>query len=136
VPHDQDSPQGRADTLRELQEELSKLSQLRSTAGYDLLVGVLHSQADTRKQSIFLTPLKSLDEVPEQEYKKGEIAGIEFAAKFVDIQIEILRQSIATYTREVESDENSEISIEGINSGHGRLNLEPDSDDSTEFDVE
>ncbi len=129
---DPDSPQARADTLRELQEELSKLIGLRSHPGYGVLIDVLNSQADTRKQGIFLTPLKSMDEVPEQEYKKGEIAGIELAAKFVDCRIEDLRGAIASYTAEVERDENSEVSIDGINSGDGRLDLS----NSTEFDVD
>ena len=73
-----------------------------------------------------------MDEVPEQEYKKGEIAGIEFAARFVDIQIQVLKDSIRTYTAEVESNEGSEVSVDGVNSRDGRLDLS----NSTEFDVE
>jgi hypothetical protein len=67
-----------------------------------------------------------MDEVLEQEYRKGEIAGIEFAARFVDIEIEILRETISKLTQEVDKDENSEVSLDGVNSGDGRLDLDTD----------
>lgn len=59
---------------------------------------------ETRKQAIFLTPLKGMDEVLEQEYKKGEIAGLELARKFAEIRIEAIREQIQELTQQVERD--------------------------------
>lgn len=93
-------------------------------------MSILSAQADTRKSSLFLTPLKTMDEVLEQEYRKGEVAGLEFASKFVEIQIQILREQIEELTQEVEKDEQNsdEVSANGVNSGDGRLSLDSDND--------
>lgn len=88
----------REQDLRELQEERFSLTELQKTAGYSWLMGVATSQAEARKQSIFLRPLKSVDEAFEQEYQKGEIAGIELFMRLVDIRVAELTEEIKRRT--------------------------------------
>lgn len=80
--------------LRELQEELSRLSSLQSHAGYAYLLEIAGAQMDARKQQVFLTPLNTMDEVLRQEYAKGEIAGIDLFSKIVDVRIRDLQEEI------------------------------------------
>lgn len=59
--------------LREAQRELSNLA--NSPGWAKLREGAL-SQIEGRIESLILSSLKGMDEVLEQEYRKGEIAGL------------------------------------------------------------
>jgi hypothetical protein len=91
-------------TLRELQEELSKLRDLRGHNGYRYLMEIAAAQVETRR-NFERSPLKSLDATLEQEFQKGEIAGILLFSEIVDIRVTDLEEQIKTLT-EVEEDEN------------------------------
>lgn len=88
--------------LRELQEERSSLVALQKMAGFQWLLQVAESQAESRKKSVFLKPLSSMDECLEQEYRKGEIAGIELFRQLVDIQLSELNEEIQRRTGDEE----------------------------------
>jgi hypothetical protein len=122
---EEDNQSAPEDTLRELQEELSKLCSLESHKGYEYFLSVLTAQRDTRRSHVILTPLKSMDEVLEQEYKKGECGGLELALNFVQLRKEDLRNQIAILTKEVEANvQSSKIPSDGEYAGHGeRLDL-------------
>lgn len=89
--------------LRELQEELSKLNSLVKHPGYVDLLKIADQQIDARTQAVFLNPLKAMDEVLEQEFKKGEIAGIKLFREIVGIEIGRLEEDIATKLEELKN---------------------------------
>lgn len=64
------------DEVRELQEQRSSLKNLIEHPGYKWLMKLAESQRLARTGEILLNPLKTMDEVLEQEYKKGEVHGI------------------------------------------------------------
>lgn len=69
-----------------------------------------------------------MDEVFEQEFNKGEIAGIEFARNFPQVRLEIVRAEIKSLTQEIEHESDAEATVssaDGIDSGDGRLDLDP-----------
>jgi len=90
--------------LRALQEEQSQLRSLLNHPGFKLLREFLQAQAKARTESVILTPLNSMDEVPKREYEKGEAAGIIFAEHFVDIRLSDLAETIEDMLEKKESD--------------------------------
>ncbi len=80
--------------VRELQEEQSRLRSLLGHSGFTYLKEVLESQAASRTDHIILNPLESMDDVLEQEYKKGEAAGILLACRFAEVRLEDLAEQI------------------------------------------
>lgn len=94
---------------RELQEEASRLTSLISHPGWKYLQDVLAAQVETRDQQIRRTPLKSMDEALEQEYKKGEAAGIDFAASFALVRLNAIKEQLDEMlkSKEGNEDENS-----------------------------
>jgi hypothetical protein len=62
--------------------------------GYADLIRIANVQLESRKQKVFLNPLKAMDEVLEQEYAKGEISGIALFTKIIDVQIAELEREI------------------------------------------
>lgn len=94
---------GEADReLRELQEELSRLKALVLTPGFKYFMEVLATQVENRKQQIILTPLKKMDEVLEQEYQKGEVAGIALSMNFVEIRVKNIEDEILEILKETQ----------------------------------
>jgi hypothetical protein len=89
--------------LRELQEEQYRLRSLKDHPGFKYLQEVLQAQVETRTKAIILAPLASLDEVPNQEYAKGEAAGILFAKEFVDTRLNALAEEIQDILEKKES---------------------------------
>jgi hypothetical protein len=94
--------------VRELQEELSRLNSLKAHAGYVYLMEIAQAQLETRKQAVFLTPLKKMDEVLEQEYQKGEISGIALFMQMVDVRIQQLSDEINETLKEAKDNEDFE----------------------------
>lgn len=121
------NPQEVADTLREAQEELSSFRQLVNSNGFKRFVAYLEQQMEVRKQNVFLNALPGLDAVFEQEYAKGEIAGLHHARNFVEIHLSALSENIKAYEKELGYAEDSEVPSDG-NPG-GRLELGGDSVD-------
>lgn len=89
--------------VRELQEELSSLNSLKKHPGYQYLISVAEGQIASRMQGLILTPLKTMDEVLEQEYKKGEVGGVMLFKEIVDIQIKALEDEIQSKLEELEN---------------------------------
>lgn len=89
--------------LRDLQEEQSRLRSLKDHPGFKYLQEVLQAQAETRTKAIILAPLASLDDVPNQEYAKGEAAGILFSKEFVDTRLSTLAEEIQDILEKKES---------------------------------
>lgn len=88
--------------VREAQEELSRLNSLLKHPGFIDLLKIAEEQVNARTQSIFLTPLKRMDEALEQEFKKGEISGIKLFSNIVQIQITNLNEEIEETLKELE----------------------------------
>jgi len=72
---------------------------------------IANAQMETRKQSVFLTPLKSLDETLAQEYQKGEIAGIHLFMNLAEVRINELRTTISLLTKELEYESSDETNV-------------------------
>jgi hypothetical protein len=90
--------------VRDLQEERSRLLSFKQHPGYADLMAIAESQLEVRKQTVFLNPLKSLDETFEQEYMKGEISGIALFSQMIDRQIEALTDEIDEALKEEEDE--------------------------------
>ena len=88
--------------VRVLQEERFRLSSLREHDGYKYLIEIAQAQIETRRQAVFLKPLKSMDEILEQEYLKGELSGITLFSQMVDIRVEELTGEITHLLEELE----------------------------------
>ena len=88
--------------VRDLQEERSRLLSFKQHPGYADLMAIAESQLEVRKQTVFLNPLKSLDETFEQEYMKGEISGIALFKEMVEVQIQSLTDEIDAALKEEE----------------------------------
>jgi predicted metal-dependent TIM-barrel fold hydrolase len=56
----------------------------------------------SRQETILLTPLAAMDAVLEQEFRKGEVAGLKLALALVGIQIDALAEDIETALKEQE----------------------------------
>jgi hypothetical protein len=70
-------------------------------------MAVANAQVESRQQTIILNPLKSMDETLEQEYKKGEVAGIMLFKELIDIQIKALQDEIESLLAEEEENGNA-----------------------------
>ena len=88
--------------VRVLQEERSRLTNLREHSGYKYLMEIAAAQIETRRQAVFLKPLKSMDETLEQEYLKGELSGITLFSQMVDIRVDELAGEITQLLEELE----------------------------------
>jgi hypothetical protein len=80
--------------VAELQEEQAKLLQLTRTPGWEYFQEILAAQEKTRSDTVLLTPLRSMDQVLEQEYQKGEIAGIMLSAKLVKARLDDIHERL------------------------------------------
>lgn len=80
--------------LRELQEELHSLKKLEQSPEYKKLLEIAKAQIESRKNGIILKPLKSKDEIFEQEFSKGEVSGIELFTNMLPTMIETLEDDI------------------------------------------
>ncbi len=89
--------------LRELQEELSDLNQLKANRGFKRLMTYAEVQLKNRRDSVLLTPLKAMDEVLEQEYSKGEIAGIQLFTEMHATASAAIEDEIAELLKEIEN---------------------------------
>jgi len=93
---------------------------------------IFRAQRDTRIQSLVLTPLKAMDEVLEQEYKKGEIHSFELAVALVDLRLDDLNQQIKILTKEIENASASSTPpsdpLDGPGAWDERLDLSPEFD--------
>lgn len=83
-----------SEQLRALQEERSNLSKLLEHPGFVEYLRILEAQIESRRNSIFLKPLKSMDEALEQEYRKGEIAALLLAKELTAIQLREVNEEI------------------------------------------
>jgi hypothetical protein len=88
--------------LRELQEELSELNALREHRGYKTLMTIADLQAKARMDSL-IAPIKTMDDTLEQEFRKGEIGGIQLFMRMTDVQISMLESEIETLLKIAES---------------------------------
>ena len=61
---------------QQTEEVIRELRKLIKSPGWVQLLKIADAQIETRRRAIILSPLKAMDEVLEQEYAKGEIAGI------------------------------------------------------------
>lgn len=78
---------------------------MQQHTGYKYLLEIAEAQLETRKQEIFLRPLTAMDQVLEQEYKKGEIGGIKLFTEIVDIRVRDLEEQIKLALNEQENDD-------------------------------
>ena len=88
--------------VRVLQEESSKLQSLKEHAGYAYLMQIAQGQLTQRAGNVLLKALRTMDEVLEQEFQKGEYSGIRLFTEIVDLRIEDLKQQIAERMKEDE----------------------------------
>lgn len=93
----------------ELEQELSDKSSLlrlwidlTESPAWVTLEAVMTEQKNARAAIICGVPLKTLDEVPEQEFKKGEVAGIGLMLAYPKTAIEVLEAEIEALNSEAE----------------------------------
>ncbi len=87
--------------LREAVKQKNAFAALLRTEGWDMLATIMRQQLELRRNSFELTPLESLDQVPAQEFKKGEVANLRM---IMELPQHILddAQSIIDTTKETE----------------------------------
>jgi len=65
---------------------------------------IAEAQVKTRQDEIILKPLKTQDEILEQEYSKGECSGIKLFIRMLPTMIESLDEEIAERLRKEEEE--------------------------------
>lgn len=86
-------PQTKEQAERALQaarEVLIDLQALVKSRGWDRLLSIARDQEAVRISAVALQPLASGDKIYEQEFMKGEIAGIRLFMNLPGTQIEVL----------------------------------------------
>ena len=79
----------RAEKLR---GKILLLEELLENLAHKDIDGMLSEQVNLRRQQILLTPLSSSDRIYQQEFAKGEAAGIELARGLPTVYLETLKQ--------------------------------------------
>ena len=87
--------------LREAQEERSRLLSLTNHVGWKWYEGILDSQIEARRNTYELRPLKTMDEVLEEQYVKGELNGLRTVKALVIARVEELENDIQNYEKEL-----------------------------------
>lgn len=70
------------------------LRHLLASEGWKVYCGVVEKQQTARLDGIVLTPLPGLDAALEQEYKKGEIAGMRMALQLPQALLDDAEESL------------------------------------------
>lgn len=71
------------------------LRQLLASEGWKAYIAIVEKQQIARLDAILLTPLQGVDAAFEQEYKKGEIAGMRTAISLPETMVETLTEALA-----------------------------------------
>ncbi len=100
-----DKAQPPVDLLREARELRNHLRQLSKHPGYLHYTAKVQQQINNRMRMYGLKPLESLDKVPEQEFAKGEMAGLELAKVIVENQLTHLDTEITALEATIAADE-------------------------------
>jgi hypothetical protein len=101
---DKSEPLGE-DALRALQEERFELTTLKEQRGFNRLMLIAEQQLESRKQVVFLNPLKKMDDVLTQEYLKGEISGIALFKELTDVRIADLTDQINAHLTQLQENQ-------------------------------
>lgn len=80
--------------LEELHKARREFQELLKSQGWDRLSRAMEDQLTARRNTLELTPLKSMDEVLEQEYKKGEISMLRLVLTLPGTVIETTTEQI------------------------------------------
>lgn len=92
--------------LRELQEEQSDFKSLLEHRGFARFMQVFREQLKHRIDKVTLSPLQNINEVLEQEFCKGEIAGITLVVDLIPARLELIKGEIEEILEELENGEN------------------------------
>lgn len=87
---------------------MHRLTSLKSHPGFKELMQIAEVQAREREKTIILTPLKGMDDTLEQEYRKGEVAGIMLFMEMTNIRIASLQEEINTGLAQLKVESNYE----------------------------
>ena len=85
----------------ELASEISVLRSFIDHAGWRMFQPMLKVQADTRLDP---QPLERMDQVLEQEFKKGEAAAFRLIARMPDVMLEQAQQQLEKLQKEIEDE--------------------------------
>lgn len=94
-----------------LSEKGSMLAVYRSFTehpAWHMYARLLNDQMNTRKGEILLKPIKSTEQIYEQEYMKGEISGLTLAQVSIFAIIEGLEQEVKVTREQLESEHEAE----------------------------
>ena len=86
--------------------QLAALRQLLKSPGWELLVKHAQAQIQTRTDTVILTPLESTGKVTQQEFQKGEIAGMRLLIALPESLIETVKAILDKQQRENDESEN------------------------------
>jgi hypothetical protein len=75
---------------------LEKMEGLKSSEAWAYMKQVLMQQYQMRMSTLLSTPLTSMDQVPQQEYTKGECASLLILVHLVDSLVEYLKEMTAS----------------------------------------
>lgn len=73
--------------------------------GWKLFIKTVLEQKQSRQGEVFLRPLKDMDEVPAQEFMKGEISGLALVEVLAQTQIEMLNLELKTLNLQLETED-------------------------------
>jgi len=104
--------------LSDAASELKVWKDLKETHGWQRMQVMVQGQINARFTE-YRKPLGSMDEVPAQEYLKGEMAGLELFSGLLDAEIERLEALIERLTKEIEDEPDTEDSATAGDAGGG-----------------
>ncbi len=92
----------------DLRESLRELRKLKESTGWKWACSIAKEQIHTRIQKVMWTPCEGTAKAMEQEFTKGEAAGLKLFITMVDAAIEDFEERLKALNDGEESDEHSQ----------------------------
>lgn len=86
-----------------------RLRDLLKSQGWAQVCRVAEDQLKVRRDSFELTPLKGMDEVLEQEFKKGEVAAIRLFIGLPQTVVDDIEEQLKQHEGEEEDESESDV---------------------------
>lgn len=94
----------KVETRRNYDSALIEFKELTQLRGWKRLVEIAKAQQEVRKNAVILTPMGKLDNALEQEFMKGEYAGIGMLLLIPEIEISKYEELIKANEEEKETE--------------------------------
>ena len=78
-------------------EQNSELEALTKSVAWGMVVAFIEDQVTRRMNNIMLTPLKESADLAEQNFARGECAGLLLTKKFIEDTLQVGREAVELY---------------------------------------